>query len=147
MERKDMIASLTKREIDIMTILWNSPKAMIASEIASAEPTLTVNTVQAVLRKLLKNKLITVDSIVYNNTVLCRSYKPLLSEQDFALCKLSSEYQKIGASISKASLVSALLDANSSKEQTKKDLIQLRQMLDEYTRKAEPHTEVSKEEK
>lgn len=135
MERTKIIASLTKRELEIMTILWNSPNPLIASEIASPDSGLTINTVQAILRKLLKNKLIAIHSIVHSNTVLCRSYKPLLSKQEFALLKLSFEYQKVKDSISLSELTAFLLDTNSDKEQTQKDLIELKELLESYTEK------------
>ena len=135
MKRTQMIASLTKRDIDIMTILWNSPKPMTASEITSADPSLTVNTTQAVLRRLLKNEFVAIDSIVYSRTVLCRSFRPTLSQEEFALARLSNEYRKFEGVISKASFLSTLLDANSDKEQTQKDLEQLRKLMDDYTKK------------
>ena len=43
--------SLTTREKDILSILWNSDKGLIASEIVKlGDKTLTINTVQAVLK-------------------------------------------------------------------------------------------------
>lgn len=67
---KNKFSKLTSREVDIMNILWASEKPLIASEIADSRPDLTVNTVQAVLRKLLKYQLIEVADIVYSGTVL-----------------------------------------------------------------------------
>lgn len=75
--------NLTGRERDILSILWNSEKGLIASEIVKERDDLTINTVQAVLKKLLKRNLIQVDQIVYSGTVLSRSYKPTLSEAEF----------------------------------------------------------------
>lgn len=51
--KKKKFPKLTSREVDIMNILWTSGKPLIASEIADCRPDLTINTVQAVLRKLL----------------------------------------------------------------------------------------------
>lgn len=82
--------NLTGRERDILSILWNSEKGMIASEIVKERDDLTINTVQAVLKKLLKRKLIEVDQIVYSGTVLSRSYKPTLSESEFETRMISS---------------------------------------------------------
>ena len=62
--------NLTRRDMDIMNILWQSEEPMTASQIAGVNPDLTINTVQAVIRKLLKEKLIKIDNIVYSGTVL-----------------------------------------------------------------------------
>ena len=47
---------ITNRDLDILNILWNAGKPMTASEIVATGNGLTTNTVQAVLRKLLKQK-------------------------------------------------------------------------------------------
>ena len=101
---------LTKRDIEILSILWNSNRSMTASEISEASPELSVNTVQAVLRKLLKNKLIKIENIVYSGTVLARSYIPIISAKDYALAKLIMDYQKFEAQISKGAVLVSLLD-------------------------------------
>ena len=49
---------LTNRERDILDILWESGKSMVASEITSMRDDLSINTVQAVLKKLLQKKLV-----------------------------------------------------------------------------------------
>lgn len=46
--------NLTKREKEIMEVLWTSPKSLVASEIAKEGGGMSLNTVQAILRKLLK---------------------------------------------------------------------------------------------
>ncbi len=76
---------LTNREHEIMTILWNSPDGMIASEIVRQHPELSINTVQSVLKKLHQRNLIEVGDIVYSGTVLCRKYRPTISESDFMM--------------------------------------------------------------
>ena len=48
--------NLTGREKDILDILWKAGKGMIASEIVKEMEGLTINTVQAVLKKLLKKE-------------------------------------------------------------------------------------------
>lgn len=81
---------LTGREKDILTILWRANKGMIASEITKELDDLTINTVQAVLKKLMKRNLIKIDQIVYSGTVLTRSYVPTLSEQEFETERISA---------------------------------------------------------
>ena len=65
---------------------------MIASEIADCRPDLTINTVQAVLRKLLKYQLVEVADIVYSGTVLSRSYRPAITSEEFAVHEVTSDY-------------------------------------------------------
>ena len=48
--KKKKFPKLTSREIDILNILWENEKPLIASEIADARSDLTINTVQAVGR-------------------------------------------------------------------------------------------------
>lgn len=68
---------LTSREYEILSIIGKSEKSIIASDIVKEndDSKLTINTVQAVLKKLLKEELIEIGEIVYSGTVLCRAYK------------------------------------------------------------------------
>ena len=85
---------LTNRERDILDILWESGKSMVASEITSMRDDLSINTVQAVLKKLLQKKLIAVDEIVYSGTVLSRSYKPTMTPDQFEIQKFENAFSK-----------------------------------------------------
>lgn len=124
--------NLTGRDMDILNILWKSGEALTASQIASSDEGLTINTVQAVIRKLLKEKLIKIDNIVYSGTVLCRSYCPSMSEDDFALSQFNCQYQKVKGRIAKSTLVSALLGSETNPDVIKSDIDELQAMLDEY---------------
>lgn len=74
---------LTKKELEIMKILWNSNKALVASEIANHGEELNINTVHACLRTLLKKEAIRIAGIVYSGTVLTRSYSPVITKEDY----------------------------------------------------------------
>lgn len=78
--------NLTERDMEILNILWESTESMTASQLIEADPTLTINMVQAVLRKLLKKNLIQVDKIVYSRTALCRSYSPTYLPVNLPYC-------------------------------------------------------------
>lgn len=123
---------LTKRDIEILSILWNSNRSLTASEISEASPELSVNTVQAVLRKLLKNKLIKIENIVYSGTVLARSYIPLISAKDYALAKLAMDYQKFEKQISKGAVLVTLLDLETDPQKNSKETQELERILEEY---------------
>lgn len=126
---------LTKRDIEILSILWNSNRSMTASEISEASPGLSVNTVQAVLRKLLKNKLIEIENIVYSGTVLARSYIPLITAQDYALAKLAMDYQKFEKQISKGAVLVTLLDLENDPQKNSEETQELEKILEEYKKR------------
>ena len=73
----------TKKELEIMTILWNSESPMTASEIANANSALNINTVHACLRSLSRKEAIKVADIVYSGTVLARSYTPIVTSEEY----------------------------------------------------------------
>ena len=129
---KNKFSKLTSREVDIMNILWASEKPLIASEIADSRPDLTVNTVQAVLRKLLKYQLIEVADIVYSGTVLSRSYRPTITSEEFALHEVTSDYLAFQKTLLKPLLVSALLDTEKDPVKARETIDELQKMLDEY---------------
>ena len=74
---------ITSKQLEIMQVLWRSDQSLTASEIASSDPALNINTVQVCIRQLLKNEYIRVADIVYSGTVLCRSYLPIISKQEY----------------------------------------------------------------
>lgn len=116
MPKKQPFKQITNRELDVLNILWNSDKPLIASEIVAMKPELTINTVQAVLRKLLKQGYIGIADIVYSGTVLTRSYKPLVSAQDFGVDQIVETFHAF-PDLSISRLVSGLLNESVSLEQ------------------------------
>lgn len=120
----------TKRDLDVMTILWNSEVPMKASDIVEVSSDLNINTVQAVLRKLLKNGFVEVADIVYSGTVLSRVYQPKISQDDFAMLMVEKECERLGSKFSKGLLIVNLLKMESDKEKRKKDILAVKEMLD-----------------
>lgn len=74
---------LTRRELDVLNILWESSKPITAKEIVELNPSLSINTVQSVLKKLLKKGYIEVGDIVYSGTVLARGYTAVLDANEY----------------------------------------------------------------
>ena len=124
--------NITNRDFDILNILWESPVPLTASEIFRKNNELTMNTIQAVLRKLLRNGFIEVADVVYSGTVLCRSYCPVISSDEFALSKITADYKTYGKNLCKTSLVASLLDVEETPQQIKADIQDLEDMLAEY---------------
>jgi predicted transcriptional regulator len=124
-------SKLTEREMDILNILWSAGKPLIASEIANARDFLTINTVQVVLRNLLKKKLIEVSDIVYSGTVLCRSYQPTIEAKNFTLHQFIIDFKKLNNSITTPRLVATLLEHEKNEESV---IAELEKMLEERKR-------------
>jgi predicted transcriptional regulator len=122
------IIKLTNREADILRILWSADHPLIASEIANAEDTLTINTVQVVLKNLLRKKLIEIADIVYSGTVLSRSYRPTITAKDLTVQQFVNDVQSLSNVISTPKLVATLLEHEENEEEV---IVQLEKILHE----------------
>ncbi|MEJ8738577.1 BlaI/MecI/CopY family transcriptional regulator [Erysipelotrichaceae bacterium HCN-30851] len=78
-----IFSKLTKRENEIMEILWNNDKEMSATDIMNASNGISLNTIQQTLQKLLKMNYIYVSSIGMNKKALTRLYRPSVEEADY----------------------------------------------------------------
>lgn len=116
---------LSKRELDVMNVLWNSDKPLVASEIAQMNPKLSINTVHTVLKSLLKDNFVEVSDIVYSGTVLTRSYVSVVKIADYI-----SENFLSGITLQ---VVSAFID----KEKDKNVLLKLDDMLTQRIKELE----------
>lgn len=134
MPKQHNVFNLTNREIDILNILWNNQEAMVASDIVKEDDTLTINTVQATLRKLLKKNLIEVADIVYSGTVLCRSYRPSMDSKEFALQEFAVQFQKLDKNITASNLVATLLEQEENNNNALKEINKLEKLLKEKKR-------------
>jgi predicted transcriptional regulator len=121
---------ITKREKDILTILWKSDEPMTASEIARADgQELSISTTQTVLRNLSKKNLVQVEGIVYSGKVLSRCYTPKMSVSDFEMNRAISSFQSTERSISATNFVASLLEAEKDSEKALKELEMLDSLL------------------
>ena len=110
---------------------------MTASQIVNSQPDLTMNTVQAILRKLLKRELIEVADIVYSGTVLSRSYKPAISQNDFVARQFRDELHSLNGKFSPSDFVLSLLNTEPDPIKAKKEVDELEQMLQEFRERIE----------
>lgn len=85
---KNRLPKISEREKDVMIVLWHASEALTASAISEKGNRLSINTVQPVLKNLMKKEYIEVAQIVYSGTVLTRSYKPLISAEQYAADQL-----------------------------------------------------------
>lgn len=128
--KKSSSIKLTKRELEIMNILWESDAPLIASDITKKGNNLTINTVQALLKKLLKLEYIKVADIVYSGTVLSRSYVPAISSDEYEMGNIMNSYSNISDKAKGVSrFVAAFLEDNEDPEQLLEEINELQALL------------------
>ncbi len=126
---------INPRELEILNILWNSEEPMTSSQIVNVGDMLSQSTVQTVLRKLLKAKLVEVTGVTYSGNVLSRTYKPSEASRDVILQKFVDDYNGFRNIISKETLVAAMLDTDGSEKERASEIANLKNMLKEYEKK------------
>lgn len=72
------------REIDVLSILWDSDTALTVNEISEISE-ISKSTVSPVLRKLLNKKYIKVEDVVLSGKTLTRKYIPIVDREKFIL--------------------------------------------------------------
>lgn len=143
--KKEPSYKLTNREYDIMKILWTSENALTASNIVEHAEELSINTVQATLKKLLKRDLIQIDKIVYSGTVLTRAYRPSISQEEFETKRYVSNMRKLhNGNFSCSHFVAAFLGQEEDQQKARNEIDQLEMLLaqkrNELIKKEESNT-------
>ena len=95
-------SKLTKRESEIMSILWNTDSEMSAIDIMNASDGISLNTIQQTLQKLLKLNFIHISGVGMHKKSLTRLFRPSVDEADYisafisksAFAKLASNFIK-----------------------------------------------------
>lgn len=124
------MTKLTNREYDILKILWTSEEALTASGISERGGGISINTVQATLKKLLKRELIHVDQIVYSGTVLSRAYRPSVSQEDFELKRYVNNMKQLqGNDFSCSQFVACFLGQEKNRQKIQQEIDQLELLL------------------
>ncbi|TCK98125.1 penicillinase repressor [Natranaerovirga hydrolytica] len=116
---------ITNREKDVLEVLWNSDTPLLASEIPKINPSLSISSVQLALRNLLSKKIIEVADIVYSGTVLSRSYRPLISKEDFITNEIINSFKSLDKTITTKNIVATLLKHEKNESNTIKELEKL----------------------
>ena len=126
---------LTNREKENLTILWNSDDPLVASDIVKYNEELTINTVQAILKKLLNKGFIQVDQIVYSGTVLCRSYAPTMNHSTFYVKKFIDFFKKdTDPELNPGLFVATLLEEEKDSDKLLDEINSLEKMLEQKKR-------------
>lgn len=82
---------LSQRQYEIMCVMWDADRPLLASEIVNAKEELNINTVQSALKSLIEKNYIEVADITHSRTVLARTYQPLVSKEVY-LKELCNEF-------------------------------------------------------
>lgn len=124
--------SLTKRERDVLEVLWSSPEPLLVSQFPKANPDLIISSVQVAIRNLVKKELVEVADIVHSGTVLSRRYRPLISREKYLEEALLQNIDKVNDNAGIINIISALLDRDEHERET---ISEIEAMLQERKRK------------
>ena len=120
---------MNRREIDILYIMWNAGKPLMASEIANSE--LTLPTVHTTLKRMLKKNMVEVVSFAKSGKVYGRCYQPTMGLKEYELDKLSKDFKsKMCQEITISGLTEILLE-DLDGDALLKELEQLEQLIKE----------------
>ncbi len=119
------------REIDILYVMWEAGKPLMASEIADADEELKLATVHTTLKRMLRKKLIEVVDFAKSGNVFGRCYQPTVTQEKFEMGKLSIDFRaKHRKDITACNLVAALLD-DEDNNMAEEELDRLEKMIQE----------------
>lgn len=82
MKEGNSMIKLTKKENEIMEIIWNMEKPLTAAEIQT-KTDMSIYSVQQVLLRLLTKKFVSVVGIKQNKKAFARQYEAIISEADY----------------------------------------------------------------
>ncbi len=116
--------ALSRRELDIMNVLWAEGKPLKASDFPDRKPELSINTVQSVLKKLLQRGFIEVAEIVQSGTVLSRSYAPAIKPEEYAVNYVMTEIFPFDKMVLGTGYLSALFESVENDEMLMEELEQ-----------------------
>ena len=92
MENKIDMSRMPAREVEILYVLWDAGRPLIASEIANDE--LKLATVHTTLKRMLKKNILEVDDFAKSGNVYGRCYSPTISLMEYEMYTLSELFKK-----------------------------------------------------
>ena len=126
---------LSQRDLDVLAILFSAEKSLTATEIVEQKRGLTQSTVTAVLRKLLKDRLVEVDGVTHSGKVLSRMYKPAEKSLQAVTDYFVTMYGMFADVVSMSDMCRYIFGIDSENaEINKKQMAQLKKFLKEYER-------------
>ena len=123
---------LSRREMEVMTLLWKSDTPYLASEIARISST-SINTVNVVLKNLLNAGMIEIADIVHSGTVLSRRYRPNVDPEVYTTELFIKQFKDISPKLPTTQIVSRLLD----EDVDRKTIDELEELVHQHREKLE----------
>lgn len=118
---------LSTRELEIMEIFWKTNEPLVASDIKKYDLSLSLSTVHSALKKLIGKEFIKVAEIVYSGTVLTRSYKYIVTQEDYEKKALSHSINPNNVTLT--AFAAAILESENDKEKVLKSLDELENFI------------------
>ncbi len=123
---------LSRREMEVMTLLWKSDTPYLASEIARISST-SINTVNVVLKNLLNAGMIEIADIVHSGTVLSRRYRPNVDPGVYTTELFIKQFKDISPKLPTTQIVSRLLE----EDVDRKTIDELEELVHQHREKLE----------
>ncbi len=123
---------LSRREMEVMTLLWKSDTPYLASEIARISST-SINTVNVVLKNLLNAGMIEIADIVHSGTVLSRRYRPNVDPEVYTTELFIKQFKDISPKLPTTQIVSRLLEEDADR----KTIDELEELVHQHREKLE----------
>lgn len=111
-----MSVLFTSKEQAVLNQLLNAETSLTASEIVARSESLNSNTVQSVVRSLLKRGYIEVAQIVYSGKVLCRSYRPTEKAKEVAFEEFSTQFRSLRKNMPAPAIFAGLIDSEENQQ-------------------------------
>ena len=123
---------LSRREMEVMTLLWKSDTPYLTSEIARISST-SINTVNVVLKNLLNAGMIEIADIVHSGTVLSRRYRPNVDPEVYTTELFIKQFKDISPKLPTTQIVSRLLE----EDVDRKTIDELEELVHQHREKLE----------
>ena len=123
---------LSRRDMEVMTLLWKSDTPYLASEIARISST-SINTVNVVLKNLLNAGMIEIADIVHSGTVLSRRYRPNVDPEVYTTELFIKQFKDISPKLPTTQIVSRLLE----EDVDRKTIDELEELVHQHREKLE----------
>ena len=123
---------LSRREMEVMTLLWKSDTPYLASEIARISST-SINTVNVVLKNLLNAGMIEIADIVHSGTVLSRRYRPNVDPEVYTTELFIKQFKDISPKLPTTQIDSRLLE----EDVDRKTIDELEELVHQHREKLE----------
>lgn len=101
---------LSKREMDVLDILYRAGRPLIVTEIVNTGKDLTQSTVTAVLRKLLGQGMVEVAGAEHSGKVLSRTYRPTERSKEALVEAFMELYRRFAGAVSAEELCGRIME-------------------------------------